>query len=254
MFTFGVNARIELVDAAFAAGAAYVEPVVAGNLVVKDESGGWIRNPAYKGPAAPSFAVLFPGELRLSDPAFPREAVTAYIEAAMPIIAAAGQPGATVVFGSGAARMIHPGVDRAAGEAAFAAVVRQTDAAARKHGLNIIIEPLQQGETNLIHTIEQAIAFLDRFGIGLPVVADLYHIMLEHEPLEAIRRHASRIGHAHVADSGRVPPGQGDWPIREFLEALKDAGYAGNVSIECKWKDFAAELPGALAFMQSVDP
>lgn len=252
MFTFGVNARSELVDIAFAAGAAYVEPVVAGNLVVKDEAGAWIRNPDYRGPAAPSFAVLFPGELRLSDPAFPREAVSAYIDAAMPLIAAAARPQAKVVFGSGAARMIHPGVDPEAGEVAFAAVLREARDAAGRNGLRVILEPLQQGETNLLNTIEQSVSFLDRHEIDVPIVADLFHIMLEHEPLEVLRRHGRRIGHAHVADTARVPPGQGDWPIREFLETLQAIDYDGSVSIECKWRDFEAELPGALAFMRGL--
>jgi sugar phosphate isomerase/epimerase len=252
MFSYGVNARAALVETALAAGAAYVEPVVVGNLVVKDAAGAWVRNPDYRGDRAPSFAVLFPAELRVSDPAFPDAAIADYIEAAMRIIADAAMPGAKVVFGSGAARTLPPGLDRAAGEAAFAARLRAAQQGAAKHGLRIILEPLNRTETDLLHTIGECAAFLDRFAIEVPVVADLYHIMLEHEPLQALRDFASLIGHAHIADSGRTPPGQGDWPTAEFIRTLEAIGYDGNVSIECKWRDFAAELPPALQFMRSL--
>jgi len=88
-------------------GADYVETTIVGNLVQEDGLGGWVRNPGYDAPdQCPSFAILFPGQLKLSDPAFPAKTVTDYLEAVFPIIAAAGSACAKVVFGSGAARTI----------------------------------------------------------------------------------------------------------------------------------------------------
>ena len=68
-------------------GADYVEPTIVGNLVQEDGLGGWVRNPGYDAPdQCPSFAILFPGQLKLSDPAFPAKAVTDYLEAVFPKI------------------------------------------------------------------------------------------------------------------------------------------------------------------------
>jgi D-psicose/D-tagatose/L-ribulose 3-epimerase len=86
----------------------------------------------------------------------------------------------------------------------------------------------------------------------VPVVADLYHIMLEEEPLTALTEFGPRIGHAHIADSGRRAPGLGDWPLQEFLHGLRSGGYRGAVSLECVWQDFAAELPRALEHVRTL--
>ena len=254
MYKFGVITPSENADVALSLGADYVEPTIVGNLVKEDGPGKWIRNPDYRGPSeCPSFAILFPGDLRLSDPEFPSESVTAYLERAMEIVSSAASAGAKIVFGSGKARSLPDGVDRAAGEARFADVVRETRDIASRNGLSIILEPLNKGETNLLNSIGECAQFLERHNIeGLPIVADLYHIMLEDEPLTALTDHAELIGHAHIADSGRTPPGQGDWPLAEFLRTLDEAGYSGTVSIECRWSDFGSELGASLDHLRNL--
>jgi sugar phosphate isomerase/epimerase len=235
-------------------GADYVEPTIVGNLVQEDGSGEWVLHPGYDAPRqCPSFAILFPGQLKLSDPAFPAQAVTDYLEAVIPIIADAGSAGAKVVFGSGAARTIPSGTDRRTAEARFADVLRETRDVAARHGIVVMLEPLNAGETNLLHTMEECAQFLDSHGIDdVPIVADLYHIMLEGEPLSTVTTLGARIGHAHIADTGRTPPGQGDWPLSEFLRALTAGGYAGNVSIECTWSDISTELEPALEHLREL--
>lgn len=252
MFEIGVCARREWFEAALAAGAAYVEPVVANDLLVK-EGDRWAASPNYVVERKPrSFAVLFPADLRLSDPAFPRESIAGYLAAAMAVIASVGVRGAKVVLGSGPARRIPDAIERSSGEETFANVVRNAQAEAEKHGLRLILEPLQKGETNLLHTIVECAAFLDAHAIEVPIVADLYHMMLEGEDLGVLDRLGPRIGHAHVADTGRSPPGQGDWPIAEFVAALERGGYQGDISIECRWKSFPDEVSDALEFMRSL--
>src|SRR5699024_12586873 len=97
------------------------------------------------------------------------------------------------------------------------------------------------GEMAQLSSIEEACAFLAEHDCTeRRVVADLFHIMLEHEGFDMVRRHAGRVAHAHIADTDRRPPGQGDWPLREFLTALREGGYRGAVSIECASADPAA--------------
>ena len=254
MASYGVILPSEHVTAAEGAGADYVEPTIVGNLMVPGAGGRWVMNPEYRGAErSPSFAVLFPGDMRLSDPSFPREVITRYLEDVFAAVGGVAEQDALIVFGSGAARTIPDDVDPAVGARRFAEVLVEARDIAARNGVRIILEPLHRGETNLINTIVEAVAFLDEHGIdGVPVVADLFHIMNEKEPLEVVRAHADRIGHAHIADTDRRPPGQGDWPLREFLTALRDGGYAGNVSIECYWNDVGAELAPALAAVRSA--
>ena len=253
MSTFGVIAPAARTATAFAAGVDHVEPPVVGNVAVAAGEG-WQLAPEYEGRRHPSFAILFPGDLRVSDPGFPAERITGYLDAVLPLVASVAEPGAKIVFGSGAARTLPDGVDRAAGEARFAEVLRATRDRAAGMDLQIMLEPLHRGETNLVNSIREAVAFLDRHGIdGVPVVADLFHIQLESEPFAVLHEHADRIGHAHIADTGRRHPGSGDWPWREFVGELRAAGYDGSISLECVWgEDFGGEVRTSLEALRAL--
>ena len=253
--TYGIITGHRDAAAALAAGADYVEPTIVGDLVVPDASGTWGPAPGLEDRApAPSFAVLCPPALRLSDPAMPRETVETYLRTVMAAAARCALPGATIVLGSGAARRTPEGVDPAAARARLAQMVRLARDLAAEHGLETILEPLHRGETDQITSIAEAVAFLDEHGLErMRVVADLFHIMLEHESFEVVREHADRVGHAHLADTDRIPPGQGDWPLTTFLQALRTGGYDGSVSIECTWRDLPREAPAALEAVRKAD-
>jgi D-psicose/D-tagatose/L-ribulose 3-epimerase len=253
---YGIIAPDGDADAILAAGADYIEPTIVGNVIVQDDEGAWQPNLALRRrPPSPSFAVLVPQDLHLSAPDFPLERIRGYLESAFSAISAVARPGAVVVLGSGAARRIPEGVEAADGRRRFAEAFGVARDVGAEHGLEVILEPLHQGETDLINSVAEAIAFLDEFGMGeVRVVADLFHIMLEHEPLAVISAHADRVAHAHIADTGRAPTGQGDWPLAEFLHALRSGGYMGHVSIECSWADLPAEAGPALAALRAADP
>jgi sugar phosphate isomerase/epimerase len=72
------------------------------------------------------------------------------------------------------------------------------------------------------------------------------------ETMDALGDAADLLAHVHVAGVGRGRPGPDAEDLEPFLRALHDAGYAGDCSIECSWKDFAAEAPGALDHTRSV--
>src|SRR5699024_10370346 len=173
---------------------------------------------------------------------------------ARPAAAGRARPGARMVRGGGAARRTPEGVDPAAARAQLARSVRLARDLAVEHGLEAILEPLHRGETDQINTLAEAVAFLEEHDLGdVRVVADLFHVMLEQESLETVRAHAGRVAHAHIADTARRPPGQGDWPLRAFLASLREGGYRGAVSIECVWQDLAAEAADALAALREAD-
>jgi sugar phosphate isomerase/epimerase len=69
------------------------------------------------------------------------------------------------------------------------------------------------------------------------------------EPIDAIVKDGDVLGHVHTADTDRYAPGTGVYDHAAMFRALKAAGYDGRVSIECGWKDFAAEIGPALAHL-----
>jgi len=253
---FGVVAGAELTEPARRAGADHVEPAIAGNLVVRD-GGGWALTDTYAGERFPSFAVLVPGDLPLltSD----RRAVDDYFAAVLPIVRSVAVPGATIVFGSGTARTAPDDMSPSEAHRRFAEVVRTARDTADLLDLRIVVEPLSRTETNLLHTVAETVAFLDDADIdGVGVVADLFHIRNEAEPLEVVRGYGDRIGHVHVSDPDRLPPGTVDDVWRTFLEAVHDGGYRGAVSLECRWSpepDVAeAEMRAALERLRAAQP
>lgn len=233
----GIVAGEHLTGAVRRAGADHVEPSISGNLVVRGDDG-WHRNEAYAGERFGSFALFVPPNLPLltGDPAV----VDGYFRAVLPIIASVAEPGAKIVFGSGTARTAPAGMSDTDARARFARVVRVARDTAREHDLRIVLEPLNRSETNLIHTIDEAVRFLDEFDLdGVGVVADLFHVQTESEPFDVVRAHGDRIGHVHVSDRDREAPGTRGWPWPEFLRAVQDGGYRGSVSLECHWPDDA---------------
>lgn len=255
MTTVGIIAPRAIAQIAGEHGVDYVEPTIVGNVVLMGDDGMLRLNPEFEGERYPSFAILLPHHIRVSDPTFDFERVSDYFTQVFAVLAGVAEQGAKIVFGSGRARRIPDGADRDAAEQRFAeSLVAARDAAAA-HGLRVMLEPLHQGESNLIHTLGEAASFLDAHGIeGVPLVADLFHIEVEGEPLSAVTEHIDRIGHAHIADAGRLWLGSGDGSWREFVATLRAAGFEGPVSLECNWgEDVSAEVAASIAALRALD-
>ncbi|MCJ1712830.1 sugar phosphate isomerase/epimerase [Curtobacterium sp. VKM Ac-2922] len=249
----GIVAGAALTHIVRRAGADHVEPGIAGNLVHRDGDG-WRLDPAYDDERFGSFALFVPPDLSLltEDP----DVVDGYLRAVLPIVALVATSGARIVFGSGTARTAPPDMPMAQAHERFARVVRVARDLAATHDLRIVLEPLNRDETNVVHTIEQAVAFLDAFDLqGVSVVADLFHVQAEHESFDVVRSLADRIGHVHVSDRDRLPPGEGDWPWPEFLAAVHQGGYRGPVSLECRWSDDPEpQMDAALRAVRAAAP
>lgn len=105
---------------------------------------------------------------------------------------------------------------------------------AAEKNVNLIYEPLNRYETNLINTMADGVAFLktcDRDNVKL--LADLFHMNIEETCMaEAIRDGEGHIGHYHFVDSTRRPCGHGHMVYGPIVEAIKASGYDGYISAE----------------------
>jgi D-psicose/D-tagatose/L-ribulose 3-epimerase len=246
---FGICTAITQAAAVAAAGWDYVEESVQGLLRGTDAE--WPPPPK---PAVPILAanMLVPAALKITGPSVDTDALQRYIARVADRAAVVGTN--TLVFGSGGARQVPDGFDR--GTAArqiteFAAVAAAETA---RHGIDLVLEPLNRGECNIVNSIAEAMDYVravDRPNFWC--LLDTYHFWLENEPLESLREAMPKIRHVHLADpQGRVAPGlSGLADYRPVFEVLKSAGYDRTMSFEgTAMNEFAVTAPRVLAFVK----
>jgi D-psicose/D-tagatose/L-ribulose 3-epimerase len=229
------------------AGLDYIELPVAKSLMgTADEFESHLVRMRRSNLAARAANVFLPATLRVVGPEARSDEFVAYAATALDRACRIGV--ALVVFGSGASRIVPSGYSRDRALDEFEAAVRTASALASARGVTIAIEPLHSEETNLINTVAEAGAFVrDRRLDGVRVVADIWHMEREGEQLEVLDDFADLIAHAHVAADDRRAPGQAADRIEDLFRHLRETGYSGACSIECRWADLAGELPVAVA-------
>lgn len=106
---------------------------------------------------------------------------------------------------------------------------------ASQQGVNLVVEPINRYETDLIATLEESAHLIEKAGgHGLGLLPDTFHMNIEEaDPLGALSRFGGKARHFHVADSNRWAPGYGHLDFEFCLESLVQAGYQGWVSVEC---------------------
>jgi len=110
----------------------------------------------------------------------------------------------------------------------------ECDSEAKKCGTKIALEAINRYETSLLNTANDVINIIEEENLtATGLLLDTFHMNIEERSIaDAIRNHASRIAHFHIADSNRWPPGYGHLQIEIFLQLLRESGYKGWVSAE----------------------
>ena len=234
--------------AAGRAGADYVEVPVASWVMRAGEAD--LAAVASASPPPLAANVLLPSDLPLLGPEADRARFDAYLDTALRRLARLGVR--TLVFGSGQARSIPAGVSRAQGLDGLERFLREAGRRATDAGVTLVLEPLRSAESNVWTSVGEAAAFLRARDVpGVRLLADLYHMREEGEQVDAIAEAAGLLAHVHVAGPGRRPP-RADAELSAFFAALRQAGYAGDCSIECRWEDFPAEVGPAVAAVRAA--
>lgn len=250
---FGCCCSIEQAAIAHAAGFDYIETTVVSLLPEATEPFFAPLLETYQ--AAPigvaACNVFLPGDLKVvgSDVDWPR--VESYVRTALRRVKLIGAD--LVVFGSGKARMVPDDFPRTAAEDQLVDFLQLVAEVATAHAMTVVIEPLNRKESNILNSVDEAVALAQRVNRpAIRVLADFYHMDEEQEPLQHLLDYKDWLAHIHVADTGRRAPGTGSYPYTDFVSLLDQAGYDGLVSIECRWEDFAAEAGPACRFLHGV--
>lgn len=105
---------------------------------------------------------------------------------------------------------------------------------AHQRGVTILVEPLAPHLCNVVNTMAEAIAVVER--VASPAVQsmfDTHNTTAETAPLaEVIRKHIQRIRHVHLNELDGRYPGSGSFAFGPVLQALRNLNYQGWLSVE----------------------
>lgn len=102
-------------------------------------------------------------------------------------------------------------------------------------GVYYCCEVVNRFEQYLLNTAREGIAFVKKLeSPNAKVLLDTFHMNIEEDDLvQAIRETGDLLGHFHVGERNRKPPGStNSLPWREMAGALKEIGYQGAVVME----------------------
>jgi sugar phosphate isomerase/epimerase len=119
----------------------------------------------------------------------------------------------------------------------------------------VFLEPLNRYEASFLNRVGQA-AVLARM-IDRPRVlalADLFHMNIEETSFDApIVEAGARLGHVHLAGNTRLEPGVGMLDPRPAFRALRQIGYDGWLSLECRLSGPPEDvLPASARYLQAA--
>lgn len=106
------------------------------------------------------------------------------------------------------------------------------DAAPR--GIQVVLEPLQIVESNLVTDIAGARRMMDEVDRpNFKLMVDTCHMAVKGETLDAyFDAFGPDIVHIHLNESGQVPWGFGNLPLDAYLRQLEANDFAGSITLE----------------------
>ena len=198
--------------------------------------------------------IFFPGSVRLTGPAADHPAALTYADRALARAEALGVD--RVVFGSGGARNVPDGFSVAQGFDQLVSFLHQVGDVARRHGVIIVIEPLNRMESNVINTLAEGIALARQ--ANHPAVAcliDYYHERMGGDAAASLPQAKGMLRHVHLARAlGRsMPVLASEDAYAAFFDGLRAIGYDGGVSLEGNVRgDFRSEIARALQVLKAL--
>ncbi len=153
--------------------------------------------------------------------------------------------------------------------------IKEISKVAEDYGITYCLEVVNRYEHFLLNTAAEGLAYVDSVGSpNVKLLLDAFHMNIEEDSVgAAITSVGDKLGHFHIGETNRRPPGQGRMPWDEIAGALKQINYQGRVVMEPfvkpggevgeairVWRDLSAgadetrldrDAQGALTFIRS---
>ena len=244
---------VEIVEQIKEIGYDYIELSLADMMALSESDFGKLKNRLLdSGIMCEACNNFFPASMRLTGNEADMDRAMEYVERSLSMVSGLGVD--SVVFGSAGARNIPEGFPRDSAWQQIVELLRAIAPIAERHGLTIVIEPLNRHESNTVNTVREGLELaedVDRSNVKL--VADFYHLMLEKEDPGVILRAGDYIQHVHFSKvEGRVFPRNVEDAYVHFFTNLKRIGYKKKVSVEAYSEDFDSDAAQCLALLRQL--
>jgi sugar phosphate isomerase/epimerase len=195
--------------------------------------------------------IFLPGDLKIVGPEVKEEMILSYAEEVIQRCRAANVN--LIIWGSGGARRIPEGFDRAKAKEQFISIAKRISELAKKYHIVLALENLNSTETNFITTLDEALKVVREVNHpNFRLCADIYHMLKEGEGPEVITKTKKYVVHCDLAEKdGRTPPGTKNDDFMPYLKALKSIHYTGKIIMECRWDNLAVQANPAYVFLRS---
>lgn len=207
-----------------------------------------------KGIKAEATNCFFPADVKLCGRKLDMVKVSVYTERALERAAYLGIK--TCVLGSGPARMIDEGENVKLCNSQLIDVFGRVGDIAKEYGVTVVVEPLNKGETNTINSVSKGAEIVRKLNHdNIKLLADIFHVSLENEPLSVISDNGDILRHMHIArPEGRLFPKMGDgYDYMAVKEAVDKAGYDLRISIEgAPFGEFKESAEESLRFLKGI--
>ena len=131
-------------------------------------------------------------------------------------------------------RKLFPGEDKKVLTDRAVEGVREAIKTSEDCGVVFCVEVVNRFEQFMMNTAAEGIAFAERVGSpNCKILLDTFHMNIEEESLGgSIEEAGTWLGHFHIGETNRRPPGRGRMPWPEIFGALKKINYQGAVVME----------------------
>jgi len=96
------------------------------------------------------------------------------------------------------------------------------------------VEVVNRFEQFLLNTVDEALSYVQ--AVGSPhakILLDTFHMNIEEDFVSgAILKAGDKLGHLHIGENNRMPPGYGHIPWTEIGAALRQINYQGHLVME----------------------
>jgi len=112
--------------------------------------------------------------------------------------------------------------------------LREASWVAADCGVRLNMEVVNRFEQFLLNTAAEAVRYVREVGSpACGILLDTFHMNIEEDSFRsAIRAAGSKLGHVHLGETNRRPPGRGKMPWPEIFEALRSIRYEGSLVME----------------------
>lgn len=112
--------------------------------------------------------------------------------------------------------------------------MREAIGAAEGNNVTFCLEVVNRFEHYIMNTAAEGVRYLEALeSPHAKLLLDTFHTNIEESSMaEAVHTAGERLGHLHIGENNRLPPGRGPLPWDELASALRQIDYRGHVVME----------------------